>query len=176
MTTFFRGAFQELWITLSSDEPLGFLDTAYLQDWSGQDGRVSLLHLPTGQRFPVPMAPAPADSRLNFKGWIGLESLPSGAFAIQGRVRDLLGNLTILGAYVAPEGSERILSLEFNLIDGARATPVLQIGPALLQGGMRLPAALPITVNARGERVCSKALSVSGFPSRQGVTLPAPMR
>lgn len=175
MTSFFRGDFHELWLTLSSDEPLGVLDTAYLEDWSGMNGRVSLLHLPTGQRFPVPMAPASSDSRVNFKGWIPLADLPTGAYAIQGRVRDLLGNATILGGYVTPEGSERVLRLEFNLIDGGKIVPTVRLGPALLQGGVRFPAALPVTVNAQGEHVCNKALSVSGFPSRQGVTLPAPI-
>ncbi len=104
MTTFYRGGFQELWLTLSSDEALGLLDTGYLQDWSGQDGSVSLLHLHTGQRFPVPMAPAPPDSAANFRGWVALEGLPSGSYAIQGRVRDLVGNITILGAFHAPDG------------------------------------------------------------------------
>lgn len=176
MTMFFRGMFQELWLTLSSDEPLGILDTDYLEDWSGQDGCMSLLHIPTGQRFPVPMAPVPSDSRMNFKGWISLSSLPNGAYAIQGRVRDLLGNTTVLGGYHAPDGSERVLRLNFDLADASVVSPVVRLGPALLQGGMRLPASLPFTVNPHGERVCSKALTVSGFPSRQGVTLPAPMR
>jgi len=176
MTTFFRGTFQELWLTLSSDEPLGILDTSYLEDWSGQDGRVSLLHLPTGQRFPVPMAPAPSDSRVNFKGWISLSGMPNGAYGIQGRVRDLLGNTTVLGDYHAPDSSERVLRLDFDLADASVVTPVVRLGPALLQGGMRLPASLPFNVTPHREPVCNPALPVSGFPSRPGVPLPASMR
>ena len=176
MTTFFRGTFQELWLTLSSDEPLGILDTDYLEDWSGQDGRVSLLHIATGQRFPVPMAPMPSDSQVNFKGWIALSGLSNGPYAIQGRVRDLLGNATIIGGYHAPDGTERILHLDFEIASAAVVSPVVRFGPIHLQGGMRLHASLSFMVNPQGERVCSKALTVSGFPSRQGVTLPAPMR
>ena len=175
MTTFFRGTFQELWLTLSSDEPLGILDTDYLEDWSGRNGRVSLFHIPTSQRFSVPMAPVPSDSRVNFKGWIALPGLPNGLYSIQGRVRDILGNTTILGDYHIPEGSERVLCLDFDLANASVVPPVVRLGPVLLQGGMRLPASLPFIVNPHGERVCSKALTVSGFPSRQDVTLSAPM-
>jgi len=115
MILFLRGGYQELWLTLASDEPLGILDTAYLEDWSGQDGQVSLLQIQTGQRFPVPMAPAPSGSRVNFQGWIALSGLLNGVYAIQGRVRDLVGNVTILGGYHAPDGSERVLNLGFEL-------------------------------------------------------------
>jgi len=176
MTTFFRGTFQELWLTLSSNEPLGILDTDYLEDWFGQDGRVSLLRLPAGQRFQVPMALAPSDSRVNFKGWIGLSGLPNGTYSIQGRVRDLLGNVTILGGFHASSGLERILHLDFEIADAPVVSPVVHLGPVILQGGARIFASLPFIVNPHGERVCSKALTVSGFPSRQGVTLPALMR
>lgn len=175
MTTFYRGTFQELWLTLSSDEPLGILDTDFLEDWSGKDGSVSLLHVSSGLRVSVPMAPVPMDSRVNFKGWLALAGLPDGRYSIQGRMRDLQGNITILGDYCAPKGNERILHLDFEIAKIAVVSPAVRLGPLLLQGGMRIPAPLHFHVNPQGERICGKALTVSGFPSRLGVTLPAQM-
>lgn len=175
MILFFRGGFQELWITLSSDEPLGLLDTAFLEDWAGQDGQVSLFHILTGKRVPVLMAPSPGGSRANFVGKVALSALSLGVYSIQGRVRDLAGNVTVLGSYHALGGSERILHLDFELADGPVVIPVVRAGPVVLLGGAQIPTSLPFTVNSQGERECSKALSVSGFPSRQGVTLPVRM-
>jgi hypothetical protein len=176
MTLFLRGSFQELWLTLTSDEPLGLLDTGFLEDWSGQDGQVSFLHTLTEKRFPVPMTAVPAASQVNFQGRIGLSALPNGLYAIQGRVRDLAGNVTVLSDYHAHAGPDRILPLGFELADAAVVAPIVRLGPVVLSGGMRIAASLPFFVNPQGERVCSKAHSVSGFPSRQGVTLPARMR
>jgi hypothetical protein len=176
MRLFLRGSFQELWLTLLSYEPLGILDTGFLEDWFGQDGQVSLLHVPSGRRFPVPMTSMPADSQGNFIGSVPLAALANGIYAIQGRVRDRVGNVTVLGDYHAMDGSERVLPLGFELADSAVVVPVVRLGPVVLQGGMRFPASLPFFVNPQGERICSKGLSVSGFLSRQGVTLPAPMR
>ena len=115
MTTFRRAEWSQLWIQLTADEPLGILDSSYLEDFNGTDGQVSLLHVKTGTRHSVLMAPVPSDSQINFRGFILGNALANGKYAIQGRVRDLVGNLSIMGAVSTPAGGERILHLEFWL-------------------------------------------------------------
>jgi hypothetical protein len=122
MTEFLRETFTTLWITLRSDEPLGILDSQYLENYDGMDGYVTIEHLVTGQRFDVPMAELPTETpgvpHDVFRGAIGLSGLPDGEFEIRGRVRDPQGNYTILGAVASPFGGERIQILSFRIVPG----------------------------------------------------------
>ena len=69
-----------------------------------------------------------------------LSGLLNGVYAIQGRVRDQVVNVTILGGYHAPDGSERGLNLGFELVDALVVAPVIRLGVVLLQGGVRQSA------------------------------------
>lgn len=122
MTEFLRDTFTTLWMTLRSDEPLGILDSQYLENWDGLDGYITIEHLSTGQRFDVPMVEVPTETpgvpHDVFRGAIGLSSLPDGEFEMRGRVRDPYGNYTILGAVQNPYGGERVQILSFRIVPG----------------------------------------------------------
>src|SRR4051812_42607906 len=109
MDTFYRATWHQFWFSLRSGEPLGLLDSSYLEDYSGQDGQITLRHLETGTGYPILLAEVPPTEEPGphevFRGWLPLDALPDGPFQVQGRVRDPAGNATILGAVAAPIGT-----------------------------------------------------------------------
>jgi hypothetical protein len=136
---FARSQFSEIRITLRSNEVLGELDQSYIEDYFGTGGQVSLCHLATDTKYPVLMGEV-TDSTPNvphdvFRGFASLENLPDGAYEIQGRVRDLTGNYTILGEVSNPIGTERIVHLRFSVVPGEAIVeifaPLLNIVPML---------------------------------------------
>lgn len=123
MTVFYRQNFSQLWIKLQSNEALGVLDSDYLEDYFGVDGQVSLLHVPTGQRFAVLMVEVPQETPAVphdvFQGYRFLSALPDGEYQVQCRVRDVLGNYTVVGDVASPRGDERRIALSFEVRPGA---------------------------------------------------------
>lgn len=88
---FFRGSLPDLWIGLATSVPLGLIGGVdVVQDPFGVPGVVSLLHVPSGARVPVPVVPWGSEGR-NLGGRVALAQLPAGAFRIQGRMADPLG-------------------------------------------------------------------------------------
>jgi hypothetical protein len=115
---FWREEFAEIELVLSSLEPLGVLDTIYLEDAFGLDGYISLHHVSSGVNVSVPMSPI-GTGNVNFRGFVLLSSLQNGVYQIRGRVRDEWGNHTILSAVNNPAGGERVLGLGFEIRAGA---------------------------------------------------------
>lgn len=97
---FVRGNHSEIGIKLTSNEELGVLDTAYIEDFFGTDGQVSLFHQNSSQRFDVLMTTVPDDTpgvaNDVLLGFYPLNLLPDGNYEIQGFVRDTAGNYTVL--------------------------------------------------------------------------------
>lgn len=143
MATFYRRTFEEFWLTLKSNEVLGLLDGNYLEDYFGVDGQVSLLHVNSGIRFPVQMlevfSDTPNVAHDSFKGFRNLSDLPDGEYEVQARVKDTLGNYTIIGAVAAPFGNERIINLPFSIVDGVPVVPIISMGSLALQEGFTIP-------------------------------------
>jgi hypothetical protein len=121
LSLFYRSSYSQIVIKLSSDETLGILDSGYLEDYGGNNGRVTLHHEPTGVKYPLLMAELPSETPATehdvFEGRFLLTGKPNGRYWIQGRVRDIAGNYTILGAIANPVGNERVLSLGIELLD-----------------------------------------------------------
>jgi hypothetical protein len=137
MSTFVRGFFTELWITLRSDETLGILDSDYLEDYFGVDGQISLLH-DSNVRYTVAMNEV-AEETTNiphdvFTGFLELDSIPNGHYIVQARVRDIANSYTILGAVENPLGTERVINLEFDVVDGPPSNVTVEIGPLSIMG------------------------------------------
>jgi hypothetical protein len=128
---FYKSTFTDLYITLSSNEVLGVLDSSYVEDYFGTDGYISLLHVSSGQRFSVALGHLPLVTPTIpfdvFRGSIAMSSLPAGEYQIQGRVRDVIGNYSILSAISSPLGIEQTQVLTFTLIDTLAQIPGITI-------------------------------------------------
>jgi hypothetical protein len=122
---FYRGSYQEIWITLESNESLGILDTQHLEDYYGVDGQVSLKNVTTGVRYPVLMNPQSAIiPNTSFVGVYNLNSIPDGDYTLEGRVRDIVGNYTVLSDFYINTGSQTI---QYNLSIVAGHAPIVTI-------------------------------------------------
>lgn len=141
---FNRTGYTELWLTLSSNEQLGILDSLYLEDYNGVDGQVSLLHVGTNTRYAVLMggvpAATPAVPNDVFEGFMTLTGKPDGLYAVQGRCRDVLGNYTILGAVATPLGGERLMALEIDVLSESAVRFTRTLGPLTIRPGFTLRA------------------------------------
>lgn len=119
MSTFYRQQFDFVTLTLTANEPLGMLDSNYLENENGVDGYLTLYHVLTGQRFSVVMADVSSGNNHDtFYGQIALSALPDGDFEVRGRVRDLVGNYTVLSSVSSPLGGERVLPMTVTLRPG----------------------------------------------------------
>lgn len=122
MSTIYRGTLDNLWIKLQSNETLGILDSGYLEDYFGNDGQVTLHHIPTGDNYPLVMAEVPTETpevpHDAFRGMTSLGTLPNGAFEVRGRCRDLVGNYTVFGSVQSPYGGESVIELLFSILPG----------------------------------------------------------
>lgn len=149
MANFYRGNFSQLWITLRADETLGDLDGSYIEDYFGVPGQISLM-LPDSSRMPVLMSEllsaTPSTPHDVFTGAVDLNGLANGHYIVQGRVRDVLGNYSILSAIENPLGDERIIGLEFDIVPGFGV--VISFGTLKLTGGVAFDVRPPARNNA----------------------------
>jgi hypothetical protein len=119
MLTFHRASFTELWITIESDEPLSILDSAYVEDYFGVDGQLTIHNMDTDVRTSFLMAEDPLETPTIandvFTGFVDITTLPDGIYQIEGRVRDTLGNYRILSDFQTPNGNEDITLFEIEI-------------------------------------------------------------
>ncbi len=155
MPTIYRAGMTTLWLTLQSNEALGILDSAYIEDYFGNDGQVSLYHNATDTHYSVLMVAQPAQTpgvgNDVFMGSYLFSLLPDGAYEIRGRVRDIVGNYTILSALQTPAGGEGVQALGLSIASGFASIYVLQLGPLSIRTG--------IDTGARFGRKISASLS-----------------
>jgi hypothetical protein len=113
---FHRTGFDELWITITSNETLSVLDTAYVEDYFGVDGQLTLHNMTTDVRTPFVMTEDIDETPLTphdvFIGVVDLTGLPDGTYRVEGRVRDILGNYRILSDFFDPLGTEDVTLYE----------------------------------------------------------------
>lgn len=109
-----RNQGDELEVRLTSDEPLGSLGDALIQDVFGTSGQLSLYHSGSDTTYALLMVPddaatpdVPDDVLV---GSYPLSSLPNGSYELRGRVRDDLGNVTVLGSYEGPDEGYEVKS------------------------------------------------------------------
>lgn len=149
---FYRGQFSQLWLTLRSDEVLGMLDTDYIEDFNGVDGQISVL-MPDNTRMPVLMSEVLSDTpdvpHDSFTGAIELADVPNGHYQVQGRVRDLTGNYTVIGTVANPIGNERVIALEFDIVPGFGI--IVSFGTLKLTGGISFKTPVPHTTFSQGK-------------------------
>lgn len=146
MPTIYRGGMTTLWLTLQSNEQLGILDTDFVEDYFGNDGQVSLYHISTETHYPVVMVAQP-DQTLGidndvFMGSYLFSVLPDGDYEIRGRVRDVVGNYTILSAFQNPVGGEGLQALGLTIASGFGTIYVVETGPLLIRTGIEAVAHL----------------------------------
>ena len=122
ISQFQRANYGQIAITLSADETLGLLDSAYLQDYNGNDGQLSLFNEFTGIRYPVLMGEIPELTpeipHDVFRGYFQITGRPNGLYWLQGRLRDVVGNYTVLGQVANPIGNERVLNIGIDVVPG----------------------------------------------------------
>lgn len=120
---FYRSDHTTLFIKLNSDEPLGVLDSDYIEDYNGADGQLTIVNMRTMAQTAVIMVPLPLETpgipNDVFEGQILLSTLTDDDYEIRGRVRDLVGNYTILTSFANPSGGERIIPFLFTITGGA---------------------------------------------------------
>ena len=140
MATIYHGGMTTLWLTLQSNEALGILDTDYIEDYFGADGQISLYHIGTDTHYPVVMVAQPAQTpgidNDVFKGSYLFSLLPDGDYEIRGRVRDVVGNYSILSAFQAPSGGEGVQALALTIDPGFATLYVIALGPLLIRTGI----------------------------------------
>lgn len=100
---FNRAFYNELWFRLESDEMLGLLDSAYIEDFYGVDGQLILKNVNTGQEYSVLMSRQLNGISSVFTGYINLNTIPNGDFVLTGRVVDVNGNYRILSDFYIPD-------------------------------------------------------------------------
>lgn len=129
MSTFHRANFQQIAFTFTSLEPLGLLETAYLEDVNGVDGQVTLTG-PGELRLSLLVSGMDSEHE-RFRAFLTLDGLPDGQYAVSGRARDVVGN-------------EAVFSLPFALANGLGVVLVL---PGMTLAGVVIvdgpPAAQP---------------------------------
>ena len=122
MQTIYREDHTQLWLTIQSSEQLGVLDTGYIENYFGVDGRLSLYHRATGNRYSVTVAPVdsktPGVTNDVFRGFIAMNSIPNGVFEVQGRVRDEYGHRIIIGSLAEPDGTENKVKMQIEVKTG----------------------------------------------------------
>ena len=139
---FYRADHTNLVIRLDSNEPLGILDTDYIEDYNGDDGQLTIYNVDTITDTPLSMVPLPFETpgipNDVFQGSILLSSLPDNDYQIRGRVRDVIGNYTILSAFGSPNGNERVMMFEFSIVGGEFIPSALRmrIVPVIERGAM----------------------------------------
>ena len=77
--------------------------------------------------------------------------MPDGDYEIRGRVRDVVGNYTILSAFQNPGGGEGVQALAVTIASGFASIYVLEMGPLSIRTG--------IDTGARFGRKISASLS-----------------
>lgn len=144
MSNFYRGNYTNVIIVVRSNEELAILDSDYIEDYNGVDGQVSLYHIATDSRYPVPVVGIPSMTPTvpndYFRGTYPLASLPNGDYQLQFRVRDIGGNYVISGAVSAPIGTESISTLTMTILPGTGMIYVVDVGPLLLRGSYNVDA------------------------------------
>jgi hypothetical protein len=119
MLVFNRQNFTQLWITIEADEPLALLSTAYLQDYFGTEGQLTLRNMSDDSRIAVLMSEktsaTPSIPHDVFEGYVDLTSLPNGLYRVEGRVRDSLGHYKILSEIQSPLGTEEVNLFEIEI-------------------------------------------------------------
>lgn len=132
---FNRGTFTEIWFRLASNEALGILDTDYIEDYYGVDGQLTLVHLETLSEYPILMSPTVDAVQGNIlAGFKLLAGLDDGNYVLKGRVRDVLGNYTILTDYIVPDLAHTVL---FSLtISRASTYSAVTLNGLTIMGGV----------------------------------------
>ena len=140
MSIIYRSVFNTLWITLQSNETLGILDSDYVEDFFGNDGQVSLYHIAADTHYPLVMIEVPAETpeipHDVFIGQTSLAGLPDGVYQVRGRVRDQVGNYSIISAFEIPLGGEKVVSLGFTIEPGSGVSYSMQSGGLLVKLGL----------------------------------------
>lgn len=119
---FYRSEFNEVVFTLKSNEQLGLLNTSYIQDFYGNDGFVSIQNKSTKIIYQIEVkevtAATPNTPNDAFRGVAPLSLFPNGNYRILCRLKDLLGNYSIIGEVSSPFGNETIYNIEFDILEG----------------------------------------------------------
>lgn len=152
MAIFYRHHYTTLWLNISSNEQLGVLDTGYIEDYNGVDGHITLFNVGTSIAYDVVMVEVPAETpgipNDYLRGGIALAGLPDGLYQVRCRVRDVVGNYTIIGSVSSPNGTEQVLALDLTIATGSPNIAVVQTGPLTVRGGLdvEVPRVLPMVL------------------------------
>lgn len=118
---FHRQAYTQLWITVQADEPLALLSTAYLEDYFGVDGQLTLRDMSDDTRTPILMSEntsiTPSIAHDVFEGFVDLSTVSNGLYRVEGRLRDSLGHYKILSEFQSPLGTEEVQLFEIEIND-----------------------------------------------------------
>lgn len=131
LVVFPRASFNNVVLTIKSNEELGILDSDYVEDYFGVDGFMTVRRLSDDFRDSIPMIPVPEETPgINndvFRGTFDISSMPNGFYELEGRVRDIMGNYTIFGAVQNPIGGENVTTLTLQIVDGFAARYVYNL-------------------------------------------------
>lgn len=131
MLTFYRGTYSEAVIEIHSSEELGVLDTGYIESAHGLDGSISVRNVATGDRTDLLMAEIndgpPAHDF--FRGYLNLTGLPNGQYALDFKVRDLFGNVTVVGQVDDPAGAAAHQDLDLWILSKGTAKMLVRLPP-----------------------------------------------
>ena len=117
-----RSNFTDMLLTIKSSEELGILDTAFVEDFDGVDGFMTLKRLSDDLRISYVAVAVPSETPAIdndvFRITVPMATTINGFYELEGRVRDLVGNHTIFGSVAFPFGDEDIVTLTLEIVDG----------------------------------------------------------
>ncbi len=140
---FKKADFTEIWFKLESNEELGVLDTGYIEDYYGVNGQLTLENISTNTEYIILMNES-VDSvhKTIFIGYLDLRSLPNGDYILKGRVRDVIGNYTVLSRFHLLN-SGNIVPYSLTVTSSADYGSVT-IGGLTLSGGFTMTGSISI--------------------------------
>lgn len=128
--TFLRRSYAQLWLEVISNEPLLMLQSGgYIEDYFGVGSQVTLRNTTTNDRQELLFTD---NSATDLQGYLDLNDIENGTYALEGRVSDLVGNTTIIGAVsstsITGDTIEVLLSISSGSGIGIAISTAIQTG------------------------------------------------
>lgn len=111
--SFYRRSYTQMWLEVTSDEPLMWLASGgYIEDYFGVGSQVTLRNTATNTTQEILVAEI---SPTFLQGYIALDTIVDGTYAIEGLVRDLVGNTLIIGQVSNPSITGTVINVYLTI-------------------------------------------------------------
>jgi hypothetical protein len=111
--SFYRRSYTQMWLEITSDEPLLWLDSGgYIEDYYGVGSQVTIRNIATNTTQEILVT----DNNPTFlQGYISLDTIVDGTYAFEGRVSDLVNNVAIINQVSNPALSGTVVNIYLTI-------------------------------------------------------------